>query len=213
MSDFIQFIKKPYIENKQHKIVWKYFFTLLFSYYLILLPVGFFIKIINSIFNITQKQLNLELLPKIVLALFIGPIIEELLFRLILIINKRNLIIFSSLAIILATYSLLKSNYFYSIILFTLSILVVSSLSKSLEIRSIITKYFSAYFYAITIIFGLMHFKNYNGIEGFLYLWIPFLVFPQILMGVFFGYIRIKFGIIYSIIFHMIINLLAIGTI
>ncbi|HQG72456.1 MAG: CPBP family glutamic-type intramembrane protease [Tenuifilum sp.] len=213
MSHFIEFLKKPYIVNKQNKIDWKYFFTLLFSYYLILLPVGVFIKIINSIFNITQKQVNLELFPKIVLALFIVPIIEELLFRLILIINKRNLIIFSSITLILSTYNLLKSNYYFSIILFTLSILAVLFLSRSFEIRSIITKYYSIYFYAIAIIFGLMHFKNYNGIDGFLYLWIPFLVFPQILMGAFFGYIRIKFGIIYSIIFHMIINLFAIGTI
>ena len=211
MSHFIEFLKKPYIVNKQNKIDWKYFFTLLFSYYLILLPVGVFIKIINSIFNITQKQVNLELFPKIVLALFIVPIIEELLFRLILIINKRNLIIFSSITLILSTYNLLKSNYYFSIILFTLSILAVLFLSRSFEIRSIITKYYSIYLCNYNVC--LMHFKNYNGIDGFLYLWIPFLVFPQILMGAFFGYIRIKFGIIYSIIFHMIINLFAIGTI
>ncbi|RPH33641.1 MAG: CPBP family intramembrane metalloprotease [Bacteroidales bacterium] len=212
MEYFLLFLKRPSLNNDQKKVEWRHIFIILFSFYLVMLPIGFFIKLMNSFFNISQKHLSFDILHKILLAVVIAPIVEELLFRILLVINKRNLIIFSFTSLILSAYSLLKAHYYYSVILLILSILAVTFSTKEIGIRNMTTKYYSIYFYAIAIFFGFVHFTNYDGISGFLYLWIPFLVLPQFLMGVFLGYVRLSFGIIYSILVHSVINLIAIGS-
>ncbi len=213
MEHFLQFLKRPTANNDRKKIEWLHFFALLFSFYLVMLPIGFFIKSMNSVFCISQKNLSLEILPKILIAVAIAPIVEELFFRLLLIVNKRNLLLFSLMSLLLSIYSLFKVHYYQSIVLFILSTFAVILSAKDAGFKKMATRYYPIYFYAIAIIFGLGHFTNYNGITGFLYLWIPLLVLPQIIMGLYLGYIRVNYGIIYSILFHMIINLIAVGSI
>ncbi|MCG1037189.1 CPBP family intramembrane glutamic endopeptidase [Polaribacter sargassicola] len=56
-------------------------------------------------------------------------------------------------------------------------------------------------FYFFSIIFGFIHITNYQITTNVLLL-SPILILPQLLVGFYFGYIRIKFGLIWSIYLH-----------
>jgi hypothetical protein len=61
--------------------------------------------------------------------------------------------------------------------------------------------YFKYFFYASALLFGLVHIFNFEGSPHLLYM-APLLVAPQLLMGFFLGYIRIKLGLRWSILLH-----------
>ncbi|WP_405605604.1 CPBP family intramembrane glutamic endopeptidase [Polaribacter sp. Asnod1-A03] len=60
---------------------------------------------------------------------------------------------------------------------------------------------FKLSFYLFSIIFGFIHITNYQITKNVLLL-SPILILPQLLVGFYFGYIRIKFGLIWSIFLH-----------
>ena len=70
--------------------------------------------------------------------------------------------------------------------------------------------YFPIMFYILTLVFGFYHITNFE-ITTTILLLSPFLVAPQIIVGSLLGYVRIKFGLIWSMIFHACYNLILIG--
>ncbi|WP_291960408.1 CPBP family intramembrane glutamic endopeptidase [Maribacter sp.] len=68
------------------------------------------------------------------------------------------------------------------------------------------SKYFKLIFYLFTIAFGLMHISNFEMSTQVL-LFSPLLVAPQISVGFLLGYIRVKFGLLWSIALHAIYNM------
>ncbi|WP_394748691.1 CPBP family intramembrane glutamic endopeptidase [Spongiimicrobium salis] len=61
--------------------------------------------------------------------------------------------------------------------------------------------HFRFYFYASAILFGFVHFFNFEFSLPAL-LMAPLLVAPQLIMGFFLGYIRVKLGLRWSILLH-----------
>lgn len=60
-------------------------------------------------------------------------------------------------------------------------------------------------FYLSAISFGLVHSLNFENFEQ--YIWLAaLLTLPQMVIGIFLGYLRVKFGLIWSMIFHAIHN-------
>ncbi len=70
--------------------------------------------------------------------------------------------------------------------------------------------YFSIVFYVFTLVFGFYHITNFEATTT-IFLLSPFLVAPQIIVGSLLGYVRVKFGLIWSIAFHACYNLILIG--
>lgn len=62
-------------------------------------------------------------------------------------------------------------------------------------------KPFKYMFYTSSIIFGFIHIFNFEITTNVLLL-SPLLVLPQLLVGSYFGYIRVKFGLFWSILLH-----------
>ncbi|AUC83948.1 CPBP family intramembrane metalloprotease [Polaribacter sp. ALD11] len=62
-------------------------------------------------------------------------------------------------------------------------------------------KYFKIAFYAFALLFGFIHITNFDITTNTLLL-SPLLVLPQILLGGYFGYIRVRFGLQWSILLH-----------
>ncbi len=60
-------------------------------------------------------------------------------------------------------------------------------------------------FYIFAIVFGLVHLTNFKITPNILLL-APVLVAPQIILGSYLGFIRIKFGLIWSILLHATYN-------
>lgn len=65
--------------------------------------------------------------------------------------------------------------------------------------------YFKYMYYVLTIVFGYVHISNFEINTATLVL-SPLLVAPQISIGFFLGYIRVRFGLLWSILFHSIYN-------
>ena len=66
-------------------------------------------------------------------------------------------------------------------------------------------KKFKIAFYILAVLFGYMHIFNFE-ITTKVLLFSPILVLPQMALGLIFGYIRVRFGLLYSMLLHMCYN-------
>lgn len=67
-------------------------------------------------------------------------------------------------------------------------------------------------FYVIAVLFGFVHITNYEMSTNILLL-SPILVLPQILLGFYLGFIRVRFGLLWAIALHSLYNgVLTVGS-
>ena len=118
-------------------------------------------------------------------AVIVAPLFEEVMFRLIL---------------------KFRSNF---LILWSIHIGVALHLGQKRSLlktaRKVWDKFYGRVFYLMTMAFGLMHIMNFEPSLN-IYLLAPILVAPQILIGINLGYLRVRFGLIWSILFHAFYN-------
>lgn len=118
-------------------------------------------------------------------AVIMAPLLEEVMFRLIL---------------------RFRSNF---LILWSIHIGVALQLGQKRRLlktaRKVWDKFYDWVFYLMTMAFGLMHIMNFEPSLN-IYLLAPILVAPQILIGINLGYLRVRFGLIWSILFHAFYN-------
>ena len=118
-------------------------------------------------------------------AVIMAPLLEEVMFRLIL---------------------RFRSNF---LILWSIHIGVALHLGQKRSLlktaRKVWDKFYGRVFYLMTMAFGLMHIMNFEPSLN-IYLLEPILVAPQILIGINLGYLRVRFGLIWSILFHAFYN-------
>ena len=118
-------------------------------------------------------------------AMIMAPLLEEVMFRLIL---------------------RFRSNF---LILWSIHIGVALHLGQKRSLlktaRKVWDKFYGRVFYLMTMAFGLMHIMNFEPSLN-IYLLAPILVAPQILIGINLGYLRVRFGLIWSILFHAFYN-------
>ncbi|PWS27550.1 hypothetical protein DHW03_08125 [Pedobacter yonginense] len=143
----------------------------------------------------------------------VAPIAEELIFRLPLKVKRLNIFValvmaygifylsHKSVATLFSLAEVLKA------ITFILICLEILYCLKDEFFNAISTRYFSLYFYALTITFGLLHVRNYiDLVPSNLVLLAPIFAIPQIIAGFFLGYFRLKRGLFWSILLHAVIN-------
>ena len=118
-------------------------------------------------------------------AVIMAPLLEEVMFRLIL---------------------RFRSNF---LILWSIHIGVALHLGQKRSLlktaRKVWDKFYGWIFYLMAAAFGLMHIMNFEPSLN-IYLLAPILVAPQILIGINLGYLRVRFGLIWSILFHACYN-------
>ncbi|MBO9582930.1 MAG: CPBP family intramembrane metalloprotease [Flavobacterium sp.] len=136
----------------------------------------------------------------------ISPIMEEILFRLLIIKNKYNLVLFSVFFLISFLYEkFVLSTVLYYVFNISFLLLFVSkkfnyklniSDDKSLMLPII---YFSC------LLFGVFHLSNFNNLNT-LNIVIVLYIFSKIISGFIFSLLRLKFGIAASIALHIFLN-------
>lgn len=127
-----------------------------------------------------KVKLLIELMPiwlVFLLTVIVIPFVEEIIFRLFL---------------------KFKRNYFLQIII---SLFPQSKTS----ISRFWTKKFGYVFYISAIAFALIHISNYDSNGKIIYL-IPFLVLPQFIMGLFLGYLRVRYNFMLGYFMHALHN-------
>lgn len=226
-ENLIVFLKKPhYIHSNNNSLFYniKSLFICFFFGYLCVFVCSFIAKFLlflidfDPVSYIFQKQeetlfKDSSVWNNALYILFLAPIIEEIIFRLSLNLKKINILISGSIAIlILVGEKILKINltniqdYYFkfgTLVLFLAFVYIV----KQSWFDNIRDKYFSFYFYLVTILFALLHIGNFNSsIPSHLFWAIPLLILPQFIMGMFFGYMRLKSGVIWAIALHILMN-------
>ncbi len=208
-DDLLNYLKNPVI-CKNEKPKFSLFLFLFISYFIIAIGIGFFAAIIVLLAHIKRTPLPFHSTAvEILYVVMIGPVLEEILFRSWLKFKTVNIV----LLFITLTFFLLNNTtghprpYFIFGSAALLFILGTSlSLFKRENMASFIQKHFKFFFYASSLVFGLGHATNFTGHPWLILALSPILAGPQIVLGFLLGYIRMKHGLVYSMLFHMLVN-------
>lgn len=137
-------------------------------------------------------------------ACVVAPLIEESVFRINLSKKIKNHYISISVASLFVVLTLLNSDYYNGVpfLIYSIFILLLYQLTKAnfpIKILLIIS----------SIVFGLIHIDNMN--HGNVLNPISYLVYtaPFMVLGYFFGLIRLKHGILFAILAHFLKNFVA----
>lgn len=222
--NFQDFKNNGFSSNNTHSLFQKIknlLLSLFFVYFVIFLCVILIVfpldLLITNIFHfesirglIKQAQENIVNYP-FYLVVFIGPFVEELLFRLALCIEKFNVAVFLGIFIYFLfggaiTKFDIYNNYYIYLILVSLTVSVISY--NYLPIKNIIfleqKKYWLIIFSIVS--FGLIHIDNIKILHWQLILFYPFFVLPQMILGYFITNLRLKYGFFWGLSLHILIN-------
>lgn len=207
VKEFFNYSLKPFFINDNKKWSVKDFLKLFILCYLGALFVGSsggFVRKYLNLVDTTEVNLNLKAL---LIGIVIAPIFEEFLFRFLLKPERRKIGVYIIINVFILAVLIFKNSISIAILVSSISFIIL--LFCYLRTLEILIKFnlFKWNFYFVTLSFGFVHLFNLEGISGYNYLWTPILILPYIYMGFVFGFIRMKYGFINSVIFHFSINL------
>lgn len=207
MDRLISYFKKPsYCLNKKPKGI---YFLFLFLFYIIAtVSIGIISFIICEIFEIKQNEIKLTPIMTILIGVILAPFYEEIIFRSLLKFKKSNIILFIVTLTILITISILntKINLGIVLIIILFSFITLLIIFPRNKIELFISLKFKYFFYLTTISFGLVHILNFTGNVYLILVFSFILTGPQLVLGLILGFIRMNYGLIYSISFHILVN-------
>lgn len=185
-------------------------------YYLIYVGLSILITLIVDLFLIfvlkfANVQINFKIKQNDILSIVvIAPLIEEFCFRAVLKKNFKNLLFFliGILGFVLQFLSV-KPIYITAWILLLVAIVVILFNTKShlFYLNPYNKKNLLILVYFSTLFFALAHLIGVNCFSMSFILLVVYII-PKIQVGFLLAILRIKFGLLYSIIFHAFINLI-----
>ena len=139
--------------------------------------------------------------------MLLAPLIEELGFRLSLIVSRFTVSI--SLGIQIGIISQIVFNLDYHILIrfflmFLFAGIVYLILNK--QIISLIKKYHRQYIYYNILFFGFLHITNYELSTTIHYFLIPILVFQNVVFGAYISFLRMTYGFKIAVLMHLFHN-------
>jgi len=183
------------------------FLLLLFTYLIFAIPITFPLILLNAFDLIPEhiSQTQDASLKYIMAVIIFAPVIEELTFRLLLI-PKYSYISFSlSLIIIAISKSIWGTNYGYELYLLALPAFCLAHyIFKDKSFNT--TKHLRLIVHVSVVSFAFMHIFNFIDVELWVYFIFPILTAPQILMGYILSFTRLKYGFLFAVLIHMLIN-------
>jgi len=203
-------------KNKLISFIFYFFFLLIVSGALMLFNIYLFSKLFQ--WHVIPYPIlpKFSRFPPFWYVVLIGPILEELICRLSLRFKPMFLAISISvfLFFIIAVYILkvLPFYNFWYILGNTGIILVISVLFYFLirvykdKFEKFWTNHLRIIFYSFAIFFGFMHLGNFCINHYSILLLSPLFIFPYIFIGLNLGFIRLKYGIVFSVFLHGFYN-------
>jgi len=212
--------KYPLIEKIKYfaKGILLYFVLQICALLLMLLVDDFLIKKMGftSVFKLMiESQKNIKGYYGFFLVVILGPLVEELIFRLILVPKRRNIAIFTfvfSFLVLNKTYYINKIDWLLlvsSAVSGLLSFLVFNLLKRNPKIETAIGKRQKIITMLSVVLFGLLHIANIENLHWELALLYPVYALPQMILGYVSSVQRLKLGFIWGLLFHSMINLMA----
>jgi membrane protease YdiL (CAAX protease family) len=146
----------------------------------------------NEVMDLLEENLTVFLITAIIFA----PIIEEPIFRLHLDLTKKSILWSLGVSVILFFDSWIAVGVFW-IYLIWLFVRVSRNNPPSLKL----VVYISA------ILFGLIHLSNFTSLDyATQFYLIPLLIGEQVIMGLLFSFIRLRYGMKWAMIYHGLYN-------
>lgn len=220
LIELLKFIYKPNEEKEQDSSIYSkmYRTVLLFvvSFPLTLILTIVITYITNGSVK-TYESVNDYNFTLFILACLIIPLIEEIAFRLPLRYSKINL------SFSIAVLSFYVINYFFILkdhfdtenhFLLRIAISIVAGITSYLlcmkysdSFLNLFKKKYSIIFYFFSVLFAIMHISNYEFTLETLLL-TPIITLPKLISSFIEGFIRIKYGFIYSLLLHSLHNMI-----
>ena len=211
--------KYPLIEKIKYfaKGILLYFVLQICALLLMFLVDEFLIKKMGfpSVFKLMiESQKKIKGYYSIFLVVILGPLVEELIFRLILVPKRRNIAIFTfvfSFLVLNKTYYINKIDWLLLVSLVVsglLSFLVFNLLKRNPKIETAIGKRQKIITMVSVVLFGLLHIVNIENLHWELALLYPVYALPQIILGYVSSVQRLKLGFIWGLLFHSMNNLM-----
>ncbi|WP_299431859.1 CPBP family intramembrane glutamic endopeptidase [uncultured Aquimarina sp.] len=193
-KELFVFTKKPVDEPKSNNSFAQNFKTLILlliiSFVLVFFATILFLVINTYLFDFLSQGkfdevfANISLTSILFLVSIIAPVVEEIIFRLAL------------------RY---KHNYIFR---------GVDFIFKTKKVSFFWTKNYRLFYYTSIIAFGLIHLTNYHINSYWFLIFAPFIILPQLIIGVILSFIRMKSGFIWAILLHSLYNgILTLGMI
>ncbi len=228
LEDILSYLKKPkYISKKKDiktgKKIWDIFQILALSLILSVI-IGFIITVALSTVNYNQEHHELSdpkydnPLTLLISAVFLAPILEETTFRLGLKFSALRLsfsLLFLTVFFIPTILTEIGLNFSTSLnLIYHLWVFVAIGLilpvilhEDNVEeyVKNKYHRYFPYIFYASAGLFALIHIFNYGNAIDIWFL-TPLLVLPQLIGGLLFGFVRMKYSFIWAVILHISYN-------
>lgn len=207
LTNYLLFLRSPVYVSKPYAVQWREMLTLFALYIAIGFTLGFVIYKITEVIHLNHQLEDLGA-TEIWLAILLIPPIEELLFRIWLRVNRKTLLILSGIFFFLAFLLIPYANYWIMAGVVGVGILIaaIALWRKEKYVQNLAARHFGVLFYLSVLIFGLVHIFNYTPLTWQTWLLAPVLVLPQFIAGSMLGFIRVRYGILYSILFHTAIN-------
>lgn len=137
------------------------------------------------------------------MAVVAAPLIEESLFRLPLRLSAFNIMLPSSLVVWFGISFLSRFNHALILsttaILIALNLYLLSAKPRVPALQQFYVRYPRLIFYCLTLLFGAIHITNYVVQVWWL---LPILVLPQVIIGLWLGFIRLRYGFGWAIVAH-----------
>lgn len=208
MNDFYDFIKNPIWFSNYTKPSLIHFIKFYITYLISIIPIVLIAFLTCKIFSITHKQIEFTFIMKFLIVVLLAPTYEEIFFRSLLKFNRLNVILFIVNLVGFILWTIIKeaSVYFIFSSAFLLMIIILITLYPIETISKYVVKNIKLFFYLTSILFGVFHAINFTGNPWIILSFSFILGGPQIVAGLILGYIRLRFGLVYSILFHMLIN-------
>lgn len=216
MRDFFAYLKNPVLIETTEIFTFKIYLRTILLCYLLIFLTSFFIAILNIIKLLPDLgDPKIDSLYLFLIVVVIGPLIEEILFRLNLKMSKRNIALFLAVvttAIMKIIFNGSEKNYWFlgAIPLFLIIYYAINRPGfPILKIENFMKSKFKYIFHLLAFTFGMLHLTNYPSVYWWMVLIIPLLTAPYIAMGYLFGYVRMKYGFSYGWLMHATVNFIS----
>lgn len=182
------------------------FIILLILYFLLTIPLSFLAQVMSATLDLSNSATELDWTQRVIRGILLGPLVEELLFRLIYVFTRRNLAVIIGTSLVLLLVFLFRASY-VKVVLFAIVILFGSILLLTFEkSKQIYYGRFRFFFFLLAGAFALMHLFNFQGITLLRLMPALFIVLPQLILGTILGYVRLTYGFFYGLLFHLMVN-------
>ncbi|PIY09920.1 MAG: hypothetical protein COZ17_11505 [Flavobacteriaceae bacterium CG_4_10_14_3_um_filter_33_47] len=206
LFDFTKTIKDDKKPIKKHKLFFIGFLICMLGIFFSTILQNIIDKFIDPNFTNFDRldyPINLHFFFKIVL---LGPILEELGFRLFLKPRKR---VYIPISFAICSFYILGFLFRDLNIYYKLSLSIFSfglTYFYSNNIKQIIEDYYSCSFYLTAFIFSFLHLKTFNSISQIQWVFFLIVILPYFFYAIAFSYVRIKSNTFLAILLHAAIN-------